>query len=195
MVLFIIIALTAYMSGSIPFGKIIGNFYHIDIQKEGSGNIGFANVYRVLSVRPAVIVLLGDVLKGYVPAIIAKLANFSVYEIFAIGGLAIIGHLFPIWLKFRGGKGIATSLGLLLALSPTLAFMGIAVWFVVLHWTKMFSLASLSGAWTVLLLSLAFANTREYTLGILFIVITGTVFHTDNIKRILSGKEPRSWKW
>lgn len=195
MVVHIALMFLAYLLGSIPFGKIIGFFNSIDIQKKGSGNIGFANVYRVMGARPAVLVLCGDVFKGYIPTVLAQRLNFSMYEIFAIGLVAIIGHIFPIWLRFKGGKGIATSFGLLLALSPTLATLGILIWLIVLEKTKIFSLASLSAAWSIFLVSCMINTTRIYSLGIFCTVLLGTIFHKDNIQRIISGKEPKSWKW
>lgn len=191
----IILALVSYLSGSIPFGKIVGYGYGIDIQKAGSGNIGFANVYRTLGIKPAFLVLLCDVLKGYIPTVISLFLKFSIFEVFLIGTLSITGHILPIWLTFKGGKGVATGLGVLIALSPKLAIVGIFIWFVVLTLTKIFSLASLSGAWTVLLLSTIFPTTRIYTAGILFIVTFGTIRHIENIKRIILGTEPKSWKW
>jgi acyl phosphate:glycerol-3-phosphate acyltransferase len=192
---FIVLAIVAYFAGSIPFGKIIGNSRGIDIQKKGSGNIGFANSYRILGKKAAVWVLIGDVGKGLVPTLIGKACGLSINWIFVIGLITIVGHIFPVWLKFKGGKGIATGLGVLLALSWPLAIIGLIVWFGVLNKTKMFSVASLSGAWAVVLASQLLPTTRELSWAILSIVILGTVLHWENILRIISHREPRSWSW
>lgn len=117
MLLMLTITLGAYFCGSVPFGKIIAYSYGIDIQKRGSGNIGFANVLRVIGWKAAIPVLLLDVTKGFLPTILAH-QLFGVTLAFGVGVCAILGHLFPIWLRFRGGKGIATGLGVLLATTP-----------------------------------------------------------------------------
>ena len=117
MLLVVAIAFLAYFCGSIPFGKIISGWYDVDIQKRGSGNIGFANVLRILGWKPAIPVLALDALKGFIPTYIACLI-LGVPTAFVIGMCAILGHLFPVWLKFKGGKGIATGLGVLLAATP-----------------------------------------------------------------------------
>lgn len=115
--------LLAYLSGSIPFGKIVGHYYGVDIQKRGSGNIGFANVRRVLGWRPALATLSGDIAKGFFPALIA-VTVFDQTTAFWLGLAAIVGHIFPIWLGFRGGKGVATAWGVLLILQPVAAIAG-----------------------------------------------------------------------
>lgn len=185
----------AYSLGSIPFGKIIGKFYKIDIQKKGSGNIGFANTYRILGPKPAVVVLFGDTLKGFIPVMLAKQDGFAPVLLFFIGLTAIAGHIFPIWLRFKGGKGMATGLGVLFALSLKLAAIALIVWFTVLTVTKIFSLASLTASLVVLLFTFLFTETRALTQWIFVTVLLGFLFHRDNIKRILKGEEPRSWKW
>lgn len=117
------------MSGSIPFGKMIGKYYDVDVQKEGSGNIGFANVARLLGVKVGMIVLIGDILKGYIPTIVAL--QFVSYDWVLIVALAaVLGHIFPAWLGFKGGKGVATGLGVTLAFNPLLGGVGFAAYFV-----------------------------------------------------------------
>lgn len=117
----------AYLAGSIPFGKIVGWVYKIDIQKRGSGNIGFANVRRVLGWRAGVITLAADILKGLIPVLVAR-HIFGENAAFVAGVCAVIGHVYPVWLRFHGGKGIATGLGMVLVLQPVAALVGVAVY-------------------------------------------------------------------
>lgn len=115
----------AYFCGSIPFGKIIAwRFYGVDIQKRGSGNIGFTNMLRVLGWRAGLMTLFLDILKGFLPTFLA-LGLFGPNAAFFVGLAAILGHVFPVWLKFHGGKGIATGLGVVAAITPLLALGGI----------------------------------------------------------------------
>lgn len=113
----------AYGCGAIPFGKLIGYAYHTDIQKRGSGNIGFANVRRTLGWPAALITLAGDSLKGFLPTYLAT-STVSHDSLFWIGLAAVLGHIFPVWLRFRGGKGVATAWGVLLAIQPVAALIG-----------------------------------------------------------------------
>lgn len=120
----------AYMCGSIPFGKIIAKrFYNVDIQKRGSGNIGFTNVLRVLGWRAGFSTLFLDIMKGFLPTLLA-LHYFDPTIAFAAGFAAILGHIAPVWLHFRGGKGVATGLGVLVAITPLLALGGIIAYLV-----------------------------------------------------------------
>src|SRR4051812_28575572 len=109
MVQILALALLGYLLGSIPFGKLLGLMRSIDIQKRGSGNIGFANAVRVLGWKMAVLVLAGDVLKGCAAVLIAN-QYLSQTGVLVVGVAALLGHVFPVWLHFKGGKGIATGL-------------------------------------------------------------------------------------
>ncbi len=121
------LSILAYLLGSIPFGKLIALRYGIDIQKRGSGNIGFANVLRVIGWGAALPVLILDVIKGFIPAFTATLF-INPTAGFIVGLFAIAGHLFPAWLRFRGGKGIATGLGVLLGATPLVGVIGFTVY-------------------------------------------------------------------
>lgn len=126
----LLVFLSAYVLGSIPFGKIIGlKFYGIDIQTRGSGNIGFANVLTHLGWRAAIPTLIGDVGKGVVATLIAQhyLGNDLA---FWAGLTAMLAHIFPVWLTFRGGKGIATMFGMMIILAPVAALIGLAIYLV-----------------------------------------------------------------
>ena len=145
---------SAYLCGSIPFGVFVGRAHHVDIQRRGSGNIGFANVRRVLGWRAGLLTLAGDVIKGIVPVWLAQqLAGPTVA--FFVGVAAILGHLFPLWLKFRGGKGIATGLGVLIILQPIAAAIGVFVYLVGCKWLHNSGLSSLLGIISVLIAGVA----------------------------------------
>jgi glycerol-3-phosphate acyltransferase PlsY len=145
-----------YLLGSIPFGKLVGRLRGIDIQKVGSGNIGFANALRTMGWRPALLVLAGDALKGFVPVLLA-VQYAGVGWAMAVGVAAIAGHVFPVWLKGRGGKGIATGLGITLALNPLLAVLALCVYMAVVVVMRRSAPASLLSAWSLPLLCLAVA--------------------------------------
>lgn len=138
--------LVSYLFGSVPFGKIIAARHHIDIQKEGSGNIGFANIYRVIGRRPAFLVLTLDILKGVLPALLATKYVGSLSAELLIAFTAVLGHVFPVWLRFKGGKGVATSLGIILVLLPPIGITSFAVYVMVLGRFRKFPLASLVAA-------------------------------------------------
>lgn len=134
----------AYLLGSIPFGKVVARSYGIDIQKRGSGNIGFANVRRIVGWRAGFVTLAADILKGYMPTLMA-VHFFDETFAFFVGVVAIVGHIFPVWLKFRGGKGIATGLGVILALNPIAGLIGATVYAVSYCATKVSSHSSMMG--------------------------------------------------
>ena len=149
----ILVILLSYISGSIPFGLILTKIFgKVDIRKIGSGNIGATNVLRTGNKYLALVTLLFDILKGYFPVIIVSQYYPELIHLSAL--LAFLGHLFPIWLKFKGGKGVATYLGILFALSIQLSFLFIFTWLVVSLIFKYSSVSSMFGALTVLVVNL-----------------------------------------
>jgi len=148
-----LVTLLSYLSGSVPFGLILTKiFSKVDIRKIGSGNIGATNVLRTGNKYLALITLLLDILKGYIPVIITSQHYPELIQLSSL--LAFLGHLFPIWLKFKGGKGVATYLGILFALSLQLSFLFIFTWLVVSLMFKYSSLSSMFGSLTVFVVSL-----------------------------------------
>lgn len=136
--------LFAYLCGSIPFGYLIARSKGINIQKRGSGNIGFANVRRTMGWSAGLLTLSGDIVKGIVPTIIAL--KYFGYEIaFWTGIFAILGHVFTIWLGFKGGKGIATGLGVVMVLSPIAAIYGALIYIMSSIILKKSSTSSIAG--------------------------------------------------
>ena len=149
----IIVVLFSYLSGSIPFGLILTKtFGNIDIRKIGSGNIGATNVLRSGNKFLALFTLLLDMLKGYMPVIIASKYFPELIQLSCL--ITFLGHIFPIWIKFKGGKGVATYLGILFALSLQLSLLFIFTWVVVSLIFKYSSLSSMFSSLTVFVVTL-----------------------------------------
>ncbi len=199
MVLLIIYLLAAYLIGSIPTGYLFGWWLKgVDIRKQGSGNIGATNVFRVVGKVPGVIVLLLDILKGLVTVtvlsdILFKVVlpiNQSLFKI--ILGLAVIaGHNWTVFLKFKGGKGVATSAGVLLGLEPVAVLICFLIWILVFIVTHYVSLSSIISALFLPLFTFLFYKSPELIIFSLIICIIGIYKHRSNIKRLLSGTETK----
>ena len=175
----------AYLLGSIPFGKIVGLRMGIDIQKKGSGNIGFANSVRVLGWKAGIIVLVGDVLKGFLPSLLA-VHVLSFQQALVVGLVAILAHIFPIWLKFKGGKGIATGLGITLAIQPLVGLCGFAMYIAVYLVAKKSAPSSVLAAWSLILFSLLFAP--RYAGFALILALLATWTHRTNLQKHLKAR-------
>jgi glycerol-3-phosphate acyltransferase PlsY len=215
---FIITIAAAYLLGSIPFGLLIAKTHGKDLRSIGSGNIGATNVARALGKKWAYLCFLLDMLKGLLPMLAAMVlaGRFSaqsqtqnavvLWLWLAVGCAAILGHIFPIYLRFKGGKGVATSLGVALGLWPyyTLcAAVAFAIWAVVLVTWRYVSLASITAAvafFFILMLATllmpAWHVTHLWPLLIAAAAIPLMVIirHRKNIKRLLAGTEDRIWK-
>ena len=194
----IAIPVAAYLLGSIPFGFLLSRLFGtVDIRKEGSGNIGATNVARVAGPVAGALTLLLDVGKGAGAVWLAvRLANASALWMMIAGFCALLGHCFPIWLGFRGGKGVATAAGVFLVLCP-LALLGAAILFllVVIYW-RFVSLGSISAAAAMPLLIYFFwaphhAPPYVVTFGSLAVALLIVYKHDGNIQRLVQGNEPR----
>ena len=197
----ILVAVFSYFCGSIPFGLILTKiFSKKDIRKIGSGNIGATNVLRTGNKYLAFATLFLDILKGYIPVLIAKHFFPELLQLSAL--LAFLGHLFPVWLKFNGGKGVATFLGILFALSYGLAALFIFTWLTVSLIFKYSSLSSMFSSMTVLVVTLfrenavkaidpnfVFTADVKLILFIFFILIIFT--HKKNIFNLINGTEQK----
>ncbi len=197
----LLVIIFSYLSGSIPFGlafaKIFGN---IDIRKIGSGNIGATNVLRTGNKLLAFLTLLFDILKGYIPVVITIKYFPELVQLSCL--LAFLGHLFPIWLKFKGGKGVATYLGVLTALSFGLTSLFIFTWLVVALIFKYSSLSSMFASLTVFVTNiirevvassdLSFQTTNISDSKILFIFFILIIFtHRKNIYNLKNKTEDK----
>ena len=188
----LILILLAYLVGSIPFGLILSKlFAKTDIRKVGSGNIGATNVMRVLGKKLGVLTLMFDILKGAIFVILAEVVTHS--EIWAsLAGLAaFLGHLYPIYLKFRGGKGVATSVGIFLFLAPYALLVDIVIFLLVVYQTRYVSLGSIIAAALLPVILLVFSYSYVYV--ILAVIMGGFIIlrHRDNIQRLKQGRETK----
>jgi len=184
------IILASYIMGSVPFGFILTKiFLKKDIRVIGSGNIGATNVLRTGNKFIGYLTLTLDILKAIIPLLIIK---FSFPEFIFLSSLSIfLGHLFPIWLKFKGGKGVATYVGMLFCINLVLGFVFILSWFIVFLISKYSSLASLIAALTIPIYHFIFIdNGNYYFFIILFILIFYT--HRENIKRLINNTESKT---
>jgi glycerol-3-phosphate acyltransferase PlsY len=182
----------AYLLGSIPTGVILARaFSNVDPRTQGSKNIGATNIYRTAGKKLGVITLLGDILKGLIPVVIARGALESHFWVGAVALAAFLGHLYPIFLKFKGGKGIATGLGAFLALAPLSAILSLLVFLAAVYKWRYISLGSLT-ATAAFPIFLALLN--PHPIYIPFAVIIGVLIfyrHRENIERLLGGRESK----
>jgi glycerol-3-phosphate acyltransferase PlsY len=180
----------AFVLGSIPFGIITAKAKGIDLKKVGSGNIGATNVLRSLGKWPAILTLLGDILKGTLAVAIGKYAGVEpIFEGF-IGMSAILGHNFSIFLGLRGGKGVATSIGVLLFYVPYGALLTVIIWAVVVLFTKYSSLGAIV-SFTLLPLNVLLIHSQDTTKFFVSLLISVFIIirHQDNIRRLMKGTE------
>ena len=191
---YIIFGIIAYLLGSIPFALVIGKIgYKIDIREHGSGNLGATNAFRVLGFKAGSIVILGDILKGTIAAVLPQLFNADAYPL-VIGIIAVLGHTYPVFAKFKGGKAVATSGGMILGINPILFVIMVATFLLSLYLSKYVSLSSMITGVVAFFASLFFQNTG-LTIVILILTIFVAYRHWANIKRIINGTEPKiTWR-
>jgi acyl phosphate:glycerol-3-phosphate acyltransferase len=188
----------AYLLGSIPFGLLIVKAAAgKDIRDSGSGNIGAANVARNAGAFAGALTLLLDAAKGYLAVwIVGRVTHENIHWMIAGAILAILGHMFPVWLGFKGGKGVATGLGVFLPICWQAVVAGAALWLLVVIFWRYSSLGSIVAAAAMPLFVYAFYAPRHappssVTLGTVLISILILVKHRSNIERLISGKENR----
>ena len=196
-----LLIITAYLIGSIPTALLISRkYFGIDIREYGSGNMGATNAFRILGSKFGTIIMVLDVLKGMLAVGLFYLLPFYVSNEFertnfmiALGLSAVIGHIFPVFADFKGGKGVATILGMLLAIQPFVALTCIGVFLVVLFLTRYVSLSSILGAIMLPICVLWIWNEDELTYRIFAILVAAMVIitHQKNISRIIKGAENR----
>jgi len=183
----------AYVAGSIPFGMLVARAKGIDLRQVGSGNIGATNVARAMGKGWAIAVLAADAAKGFVPVWLGRRFGLPAWAVGLAGGAAIVGHMFTIFLRGRGGKGVATSLGMALALSPLPALIGFGAYVVVFAATRLSSLGSLLGVWTFAVLFTLRDQPPRPLIAVAFgVAALVTLRHRENIKRLVRGEEKRT---
>lgn len=195
-----IIIVLAYLVGSFPSGLVIGKlFYKTDIREHGSGNLGATNTFRVLGVKAGIFVMLIDILKGTLatslPTLFASFGFGMEWQIhpLIIGMFAVIGHMYPIFAGFRGGKAVATSGGVILFYQPLFFLVLVIAFMITLYFSKYVSLSSMAAAVVAVIYALIL---RDIPLIIIIFILAAFVFyrHRGNIKRIRDKTEPKV-KW
>jgi glycerol-3-phosphate acyltransferase PlsY len=203
---FLIIAVTAcsYLLGSIPSGYITGRFAGVDVRKHGSGNIGATNVLRVLGKKYGYVVFFCDALKGFLAVRLAVSvadqfgATHRYTDWFGILAalMCVLGHTFPVWLKFKGGKGVATSAGVMLGLAPIATVVAVFVWIIMFETTRYVSVASVTGAVALpaaigILLKLHLSGSVPIFVSAIVLATVVCWRHRSNFTRLVRGTEQR----
>ena len=186
--------LAAYLLGAVPASYLAGRWTRgIDLRKHGSGNLGATNTFRVLGPRVAAPVMLFDLLKGWAPVwLFTRLdATLEWRWALAYGAAAILGHVFPVYMRFRGGKGVATAAGVFLALAPVAVGLAFFLWVFAFWRERMVSLASIVAAATLFLAVLVLPNPAEVRALVAAVALFVIWGHRANIGRILRGEEHR----
>lgn len=186
-----LIVLGAYLVGSIPVGIVIAGITGKDPRKSGSGNIGATNVLRTAGKAAGIATLLGDAAKGFLPAGIALFIGEPPYVVALAALASFLGHLYPLYLRFKGGKGVATALGIYLALSPLAVAIAAVIFFASLFRWRYVSVSSLAGTGLMPLVLYGLAAPEVYVYLALVIGLFVYVKHRDNIERLRAGKENR----
>lgn len=185
-------ALGGYLLGSIPFGVIATRLGGVgDIRQVGSGNIGATNVLRTGRKDLAALTLVGDMGKGVLALLLARWLTHSNAATALAGGAAFLGHLYPVWLRFKGGKGVATFFGVLLVAHWPAGLLAAATWIAMAVLFRISSLAALTAAALAPLFVLSTDGDYPYTLLALFMAVLIYIRHRENIGRLLKGQEPR----
>jgi glycerol-3-phosphate acyltransferase PlsY len=187
----LLLTISSYLLGSVPSGFIIGALSGVDVRNAGSGNIGATNVARLLGKRLGLLTLVADVAKGFVPVLLAEKLGMSDVGIALVAMAAFLGHLYPLFLRFQGGKGVATAFGALLGVAPPATLVLLVVFGIAVLFCRIVSLGSIAAALA--------APVALWTLDYSAVLILMSAFlggmivlrHRENIKRLLDGTEPR----
>ncbi|MCS7298589.1 MAG: glycerol-3-phosphate 1-O-acyltransferase PlsY [Spirochaetia bacterium] len=201
----IVFIISSFLIGSIPFGKIVASLKGVDITKEGSGNIGATNVFRVVGKGWGILVLVLDALKGAIPTLASsyiyhsKLLNFFLPEAYVFIGIAsILGHIFSPFVGFKGGKGVATSLGVFAVLTPVGVLIGAVVFGIFIAIFRIVSISSIASTIAVFsfllvyhILNNSIANNYVLIASAFVVMVFIIIKHSSNIKRLLKGEEKK----
>jgi glycerol-3-phosphate acyltransferase PlsY len=184
-----LLLLGGYLLGSVPTGIIAGRAYGVDVRRSGSGNIGMANVLRTAGKGAAIITMVGDMLKGFVPVLLARFLTTNDWLVAAVALAAVVGHCWPVFLGFKGGKGVATGAGTSIALAPVVGLALFAFWWIVVLIGRYTSL----GAIAVMVLSpFVFLLTGQPWPYVVYTVVGGVLVlyrHRENARALLNGTE------
>ena len=197
MSLVLALVVLAYLLGSIPSGLVVARFMGgPDPRSQGSGNLGTANVYRALGRKAGALTLLGDMAKGAVPVALARitLSQLGAWQdagVALVAAAAVLGHVFPVYLGFKGGKAVATTFGVVAVVAPWAALNLVLVYLLALSQTRIFSVSALICAWLLPVAVGLFTDSKAYLL--LAGALSGLILvcHRDNLERFFKGEEPR----
>ena len=183
--------LCGYVLGSVPTGFLAGRARGVDVRREGSGNIGMANVLRTAGKWPAVVTMVGDMLKGFAPVFLARTVTENEWVVAAVALAAVVGHCWPVFLKFKGGKAVATGAGTTIALAPVVGLGLFAFWWAVVLVSRYTSLGAIS---VMVVTPVVFLVTGQPAPYVLYTVIGGSLVlwrHRENARALVKGTERR----
>lgn len=189
MFLGVLLLLGGYVLGSIPTGFLAGRAWGVDVRQAGSGNIGMANVLRTVGKWPAVVTMIGDMLKGFAPVFLARTVAENQWVVAAVALAAVVGHCWPVFLRFKGGKAVATGAGTTIALAPVVGLMLFAFWWAVVLLTRYTSLGAIS---VMIVTPIVFLLTGQPTPYVLYTIIGGALVlwrHRENTWALMKGTE------
>jgi glycerol-3-phosphate acyltransferase PlsY len=186
-----LLVIFSYLLGSVPSGLIIGKLSGLDVRNAGSGNIGATNVARLLGKKGGLLTLVADMAKGFIPVLAVQQMGLGDPIAALVGIAAFVGHLYPVFLNFKGGKGVATGFGVLLGLAPLAATILLVIFAAVAFSTRIVSLSSMVTAVAAPLLLWLFYYSPTYIMMATLMAIMIVFRHYANIQRLLNGTEPR----
>ncbi|MEJ5228540.1 MAG: glycerol-3-phosphate 1-O-acyltransferase PlsY [Pseudothermotoga sp.] len=188
---YILVAVISYICGAIPFSYILPRLKKIDVRNVGSGNVGGTNALRAAGPLIGLTCMILDALKSFVPVlIVSRIFTYDPHYVGIAAIFAVLGHDFPIFLKFRGGKGVASTTGVFFAVNPLSGFVFLGVWISLTLYTKYVSLASIAGMYCAALVTFLF-NT-DFAVLFLLLATLATLRHSENIERLLKGTERKT---
>ena len=204
----VFLTIVSYLLGAVPFGLLVAKMHGVDIRSKGSGNIGATNVFRVIGKGWGIFTLVLDALKGFIPAFVFPMissrlltqasdaGNLGAEWGVLFGVAAIIGHTFPVYLKFKGGKGVATSAGMLLGVAPLAVGIGFVCWVICMVLSRYVSLSSIIAAIAVAVTVWVDPRQESIVIRVSLTIMAGLIvwLHRANIKRLLNGTENRFGK-
>jgi len=185
----VLLVLCGYLLGSVPTGFLAGRARGVDVRRAGSGNIGMANVLRTAGKWPAVVTMAGDMLKGFAPVFLARLVTENEWVVAAVALAAVVGHCWPVFLRFKGGKAVATGAGTTIALAPVVGLMLFAFWWVVVAVSRYTSLGAIS---VMVVTPVVFLLTGQPIAYVLYTIVGGSLVlwrHRENALALVKGTE------
>jgi glycerol-3-phosphate acyltransferase PlsY len=183
--------LAAYLMGSIPFAQLLSKRRGIDLRRVGSGNVGATNVLRTLGVRPAVLAMMLDAVKGTVAVLVAQRLTNGVGAPVAAGLASMVGHVYPVWLRFKGGKGVATAAGAFAVLTPVAAAVAVGAFLLTVAITRFISVGSMVAALTLAGWAIASDAPTIVGVGAALGAVLVLIGHRANVLRLVAGTERR----